>query len=288
MHRFLGFLIHLYHSILRHNLGMLAAVLAFFGFSATVPLIGVLIYGALLIVPTAAVHQLVVGSIHAYVPDLPNASIFLANNVNRLSHLRSDVSFIGIIGLIWTVVGGFVSFQQALDVIWDVRIRRSFFRQYIVGFLMLAILLGLTASAALSMLITPTLLAHIPAEHTISANAAFIRDLSYLLFPFLLFLTCICCYRLLPSKTVQMRFILIGALMATVGVYVSRLLFMVYTHHLGNYQFVYGTLTFIMLFAFWIYIVSAVVLFGGEVATSLQNVYAAPNAQDGVETINPS
>jgi len=65
---------------------------------------------------------------------------------------------------------------------------------------------------------------------------------------------------------------LIGALVSTLGIYVSREVFVWYSWHLGQYEMIYGSLTFIMLFTFWVYIVCVIVLFGAEVAVTLSKV----------------
>jgi len=65
---------------------------------------------------------------------------------------------------------------------------------------------------------------------------------------------------------------LIGALVATLGIYLSREVFVWYSLHLGQYEMIYGSLTFIMLFTFWVYIVCIIVLFGAEVAVTLRDV----------------
>jgi len=284
------FIKQLVQSIRVHNIGMLAAVIAFFGFSSTIPLTGVLIYGAMLVVPSTPVEHLLTGSIHAYVPDLPDASMFLSNNLMRLNTLSTKVSFIGILGLVWTVVGGFVSLQQAMDIIWNIRHRRTFILQYVVGFAMLVLLLLLTVLASVAMALTPSLLTHLFAHHPLSIWIRLFRDASYLLFPILLFLTSAFCYRFLPSRAIEKRYIAIGAAVTTLALYASRLLFVLYTHHLGRYELIYGTLTFIMLFAFWIYIVSAVLLFGAEVAVNLHVFHHRTRTQPATDEppLNPS
>lgn len=266
------FVRHLVISIIKHNIATLAAVIAFFGFSAMIPLVLLLIYGTSILIPQIPVQHFLSDVLQSYVPTIPDAKLYLTQNVSRLSLLGSKVGIFGVIGLLWTTVGGFVSFQQILDVIWEIHHRRSFVRQYLVGFGMLGILLSLTVISSLATTVSPTLMPNIFMNVNVLSLLTIVHDISFVSFPLLLFLTCYFCYRFLPSHTLKNCYLLIGALVSTLAIYVSREVFVWYTSHLGQYEMIYGSLTFIMLFTFWVYIVSIIVLFGAEVAVTLKAV----------------
>ncbi len=259
-------------SIIKHNIFSLAAVIAFFGFSSMIPLVLLLIYGASIFIPHTPVQYFLSNVLQSYVPAIPDADLFLTQNVSRLTLLGSKVGIFGVIGLLWTTLGGFVSFQQILDVIWGIHHRRSFIKQYLAGFGMLGILLSLTVISSLSTTILPTLMPDFFTPGKLLSWLAFIHDISLISFPLLLFLTCYFCYRFLPSQTLRNSYLLMGALVSTLGIYMSREVFVWYTGHLTQYEMIYGSLTFIMLFSFWIYIVSVIVLFGAVTAVTLRNV----------------
>jgi membrane protein len=255
-------------NIIKHNIGALGAIISFFGFSAMIPLLLVLIYGSSIFVPHTSILHFLSGVLKSYVPDIPDAKLYLGQTVSRLILLGPRVGVFGVIGLLWSSVGGFVSFQQILDVIWETRRRRSFFKQYLVGFGMLGILLLLTVMSSLVSAMFPLLTSVFtkPAE---AYWLALVHSISRVSFPLLLFLTCYVCYRFLPSYPVKNVYLLVGAFVSTVAIYISRELFVRYTGQLGQYEMIYGSLSFIMLFTFWLYIVSVIVLFGAEVAVTL-------------------
>lgn len=270
-------------SIIKHNIVALAAVIAFFGLSAMIPLALLLIYGASLFIPVTSVQKFLSDILQSYVPTLPDTKLYLVENVSRLVALGSkQVGIVGVIGLLWTTIGGFVSFQQILDMIWEIRHRRSFVKQYLVGFGMLAILLSLTVITSLATTVSLALVQRIFMKGNLTFWLALFHDISRMSFPLLLFLTCYFCYRFLPSQTIRNSYLLIGALVSTLGIYLSREAFVWYSLHLGQLEAIYGSLTFVMLFTFWVYIVCIMVLFGAEVAVTLRAV----REQDGALSID--
>lgn len=266
----------LFASVTQQNIGSLAAILSFFAFSSMIPMLLLLIYVASRFIPGTLVETLLIDILRSYVPDMPDAMRIVTQTVTRLAHVKSEVGILGLLGLLWTIIGGFVSFQQILDIIWGIRKKRSFIRQYLIGFIMLGVLFVLTIASGLITELSPGIVALMTSGSGIHW-AASVHALSYLLFPLLLFVTCYIGYRLLPSHTLPTLNLLTGAATATVGIYVSRVLFMLYTQHLGQYQLVYGTLSFIMLLTFWIYIAAVIILFGGAVAICMQRARHGEN-----------
>lgn len=265
------FIVGLYHIVTKQNIGSLAATISFFTFSALIPIVLLLIYGASLLIPVAAVERFVTDTLRSYIPVLPGEGAFVSQTVLRLTTLKTGISIVSILGLIWTSVGGFVSLQQILDTILGSHIRRSFIKQYIIGFLMMGFLLSLTVISSLITAISPRFLSKMTSSHAIVW-----LNMTHLFgevsFPVILFVTCYCCYRFLPSRILSILALTIGATFSTVSIYASRFLFVLYTQHLGNYHLIYGTLTVVMLFIFWIYIVSMIFLIGSAIATSIENV----------------
>jgi len=272
----------LVQSIIRHNIGALAAVIAFFGLSAMIPLALLIIYGASIFIPNTSIQSFLSDILQSYVPTLPDAQLTIAENVSRLVALGSkQVGLVGVVGLLWTSVGGFVSFQQILDMIWDIHQRRSFAKQYLVGFGMLGILLSLTVITSFATTVSLAVVQQIFTQGNLTFWVALFHDISRMSFPLLLFLTCHFCYRFLPSNKIKNSYLLIGAMVSTVGIYLSREVFVWYSQHLGQYEMIYGSLTFIMLFTFWVYIVCIIVLFGAEVAVTLRKVSEQKDIHEG-------
>lgn len=279
------FIKRLVAGIVKHNIGALGAIISFFGFSAMIPFLLLMVYGASMFIPHSAIQHFLSYVLSSYVPTIPDTKLYLTQNVSRLVALDPDVGLVGLIGLLWSTVGGFVSFQQILDVIWEAHHRRPFLKQYLVGFGMLGILLLLTVLSSLATVISPLL---IRATYSVSWMVV-VHGISLSTFPLLLFLTCYFCYRFLPSYRLRNLYLLIGSLVATVAIYVSRDLFVWFIGNIGRYEMIYGTLTFIMLFTFWLYVVSVIILFGAEVAMALHTTLGSPGTRhDQKTTIAPN
>jgi len=234
-----------------------------------IPVTLLLIYGATLLIPGPAVERFLDETLQSYLPAIPTEGTIILNTVRRLISLRSGVGLIGLVGLLWSTVGGFVSLQLILDKILDIRQRRSFIKQYIVGFSMLVILLALTILSSLLTAISPEIIVKMFNVNS-SQWIPFVHIAGRIFFPLVLFITCYFSYRVLPSHALSTLALVIGSSVSTICIYVGRWFFVLYTHHLGRYELIYGTLTFVMLFTFWIYISSIIFLFGAEVAANFQ------------------
>lgn len=267
------FLIDLFHAVFEHNIGSLAAVLSFFGFSSLIPVLALLIFVSSLFVPEMAVDRFMQETFQSYVPKIPTGESFALNTITRLNTLRTGIGVIGTASLLWSTIGGFVTLQQTLDTIFEAKKRRSFLKQYVVGFVMMVILLALTVTSSLLALVSPEFVSKIINEHG-SAWLQIVQLAGQIIFPLLLFVTCYVCFRILPSCTLRNMPLLFGSGLATILIYISRFLFVIYTHHLRNYELMYGTLSFVMLLTFWIYIVCIIFLISAEVSAVIQKYSA--------------
>ena len=68
-------------SIIKHNIVALAGVIAFFGLSAMIPLAFLLIYGTSIFIPISSVQSFLSDILQSYVPTLPDAQLYIAENV---------------------------------------------------------------------------------------------------------------------------------------------------------------------------------------------------------------
>ncbi|UCD74013.1 MAG: YihY family inner membrane protein [Phycisphaerales bacterium] len=83
-----------------------------------------------------------------------------------------------------------------------------------------------------------------------------------------LFMTAV--YKLVPNRTVKLKSAMTGALVAAVLLEIGKRTLGAYLLNAIPVNLLYGTLGLIPLFMFWVYLMWLVVLFGLEVATTLQ------------------
>ncbi|NRD79836.1 YihY/virulence factor BrkB family protein [Bacillus sp. BRMEA1] len=256
---------------LHHNIMYLGSIIAYFGFASTIPLTLLLIFFASLFIDGTAVEQFLDSLFQSFIPSLPSGKSFVTTTIDHLTQFRTAVGVMGIGGLLLASVGGFLSLQTTLDTICELRKHRSFIKQYVMGFVMLGFLLVLILVSSLVSAVSPEIATSI-ANMDGFEWIRIVHTMSQMIFLFVMFLTCFLCYRILPSATLSTQALLTGATVVTIGVYIARQLFVVYTHHLGNYELIYGTLAFTTLVTFWIYIVSVLFLFGMELCVAVDGV----------------
>lgn len=254
-------------SVIHHNIGAQAAIIAFFSFSSMIPILLLMLYGATLIISPHAVVSFFVRIIQTYLPISAVQGNHVLFYIERLVRVRANIGFIGLIGLLWTTLGGFTALQRILDIIVGADQQRSFVKKYVIGFITLGIFVGLTIIASFIIILSPHLLGQVT-ENPVLMRIRLVHLIARVSLPFIIFATCYGCYWILPSHKMSHFALLIGASTSTVGLYVVREAFVIYSHHLGRYELIYGALTFIMLLTFWIYVMSIVFLIGAEVAAA--------------------
>jgi membrane protein len=90
------------------------------------------------------------------------------------------------------------------------------------------------------------------------------------LLPFLIeWLTLVCAYALIPNRSVRWRHAAIGALVAAALFEIAKRTFAFYAIQSANYEQVYGALSIIPIFVFWIYLSWVLVLLGASLAATL-------------------
>jgi membrane protein len=83
---------------------------------------------------------------------------------------------------------------------------------------------------------------------------------------------CFLIYKIIPNRKIHFGTALQAALFTGVFWEVAKQLFGWYVLHLGRFSMVYGSLSTLAIFFFWIYYSSAILLLGGEVACLLERI----------------
>jgi membrane protein len=94
--------------------------------------------------------------------------------------------------------------------------------------------------------------------------------LKYIIPFFFTFWMCFLIYKIIPNRKIQFKTALQAALFTSLLWEVAKQLFGWYVLHLGRFSMVYGSLSTLAIFFFWIYYSSVILLMGGEVAFLLE------------------
>jgi len=193
----------------------------------------------------------------------------IMKNIFRIIRDRKIVGLLGIGGLIWTSSWVFSSLRIALNRVFRADKGRGVFRGKAIDLSMIILVVVLLL---MSMSLT-SVIAFIQ-KHGFSffvdlrPIARFI--IKYLIPFFFTYWMFFLIYEIIPNKKVPVKLALQAAVFTSLFWEVAKQLFGWYVLHLGRFSMVYGSLSFLAIFFFWIYYSSAILLLGGEVAYLLE------------------
>lgn len=87
----------------------------------------------------------------------------------------------------------------------------------------------------------------------------------------LIAMTCIfiLMYKYTPSKKLNFKEVIPGAIFTTVGWVIASQIFSFYIENFGNYSRVYGSIGAVIIMLTWVFIMSVILLLGGEINASM-------------------
>jgi membrane protein len=225
--------------------------------------------------------QEVLNHISEYLKDMfPSLDPRMRKSILKIVQDRRIVGLLGIGGLLWTSTWVFGSLGSALNIIFRVKKSRGLLQGKAVNLFML-VLAGtlLLMSMALSSVIT--IFQGYLFKFPLNIGFIFQPILRYLI-PFLLtFCMFFLIYKIAPRKRISSLIALKATIVSTILWEVAKHLFGWYILHMGKFSVVYGSLATLAIFLLWIYYTSAIFLFGGEIASLLEQEKSIPLNKPG-------
>ena len=246
------------------NVSLLAAGVAFFGFLALFPALiaSLTIYG-LLVSPEKANEQ-----VNEYATALPSeARQVLADQLRSITDNNDRALGVGLIIAVllalWSASGGVGNLMKAINIAYDEEEKRGFVKQR-------AIALLLTLGAVVFMLLTLGLVAVVPAVldqlslGTVGRVIAQVIRWTALVVAVVLALALV--YRVAPDRDApRLRWVSLGAIIATVLWVLGSVGFSLYVSSFGNYNKTYGAVAGVAVLMLWLYLTCYIVLLGAEI-----------------------
>lgn len=194
----------------------------------------------------------------------PSLTPYLTEALNRMQ----EISLFTALFLISTALYMVYSVESAINSIWNVWIRRSGWRSLIIY---LFILLVLPILLALSMTLSTYILSFqfLPEKIGKIISSYSLEYLTFILDILSSFIICFIFYQLLPNYKVKVKYSLIGAFCAMIGLIILKWLFKLYLSQYDTYALLYGAFASIPVFIIWLEIIWLTVLFGAEITHSL-------------------
>lgn len=203
-------------------------------------------------------------------------SVAVADKLQQIVNRASSAS-LGIISMLFLVVTAtslFSTIETTLNGIWQVEKRRPFWIKFTafctliwLGPAMIAA--GIVVREKLGQQAAATFMG-VPGLDTLFQLAATLGR--YLLPLLTVWLVLLALYKFLPHTNVRLGSATWGAFVGAVLIQIARPGFGFYVSHAIRYQKLYGSLGAIPIFLIWLWLLWILVLFGAEVAFTVQNI----------------
>jgi YihY family inner membrane protein len=206
---------------------------------------------------------------------LPVKADFIMRNLVGISRAYGRVSILSFLLLLWSSSGVFLPIERALNRAWEVEKRRSWWRRRLLALEMAGVFGFLTMFSTL--LVGTRRYTHAWLRTWVASSVLPLVEFSYrALFVAATFGITLCMFLVLferlPNRPMSYRQAFPGALLTALLWAAVRSLF---AHLLPflNYRQLYGSIGVVVALMTWVYISSAIMLFGAQVSRSLYRTW---------------
>ena len=253
------FLRRVVESFETHKNSKSAAAIAYYTLFSIFPLLLFILYGASFIF-TSAESRLVLSN---YLQNLfPYGAENLSEIIEETWKARGSIGLVSGIALLWGGSSIFSVLEVSLSQIWNT-LPRPFYRRRLLGILAVITLMIIFITSFFIGPLTSLLLDHSRISQ---------QTLSYSIEMVSLTIVMMLLYRIFPNETVNWSAAFSGAFSAAVLVMVAKFGFRLYTILvIQRSGLLYGSLTWFLILALWVYLVAVLTLFGAEFAAAFQH-----------------
>lgn len=253
----------------RHHVFLLAAGIAFNVLLCILPLLGLVIVVASLVLPPDLVRATITEAIAGALPPTQQSSALLDRLLSELERVRAFAVTATIVAaaiLLWMASALLSSLRTALNAIFHIPSPRSAIWYKLRD---LGLTLVLVVIVVLMLLITPliSLLSSNLTEAVPFLEQLHISGwLSFATNLIAAFVIMFLLYHFVPSRPQPLFIILRASIVALLLWEIARVVFTVYIEHAQSLGAVYGTFSLIVIAALWIYYTALIVLVSASVA----------------------
>ena len=222
---------------------------------------------------------------------LPMKPDFIMKELVQISRAFGRITLISIALLFWSSSGVFLPLEKALNGAWQVKECRPWWRSYLIA-LEMALLFGafiLLYAAVISVNVYIQRWSLLGME--LQSTSGIVRILYQAGFAAITFgmalLVFIILFKRLPNRYLKIREALPGAFLTAFLWEGARAMFTLFLPRF-NYSHVYGSIGVVVALMTWLYISSAVTLFGAHVSRSLYKTLKNPSPVAAPEAATPS
>ncbi len=249
----------------RHHDSQLAATIAYYGFLSIFPL--------LLLLTIIASHFILEATVqlsidHFVTHYLPVAQDLINSNVQLLFSQRHPISILAVIGLLWSASGVFSNLIFAINQAWNEKELPVYWLQRLLSILIVVIIILLFfAGMIFSMILHFLADIYLPSIPFIGEQLSELLHWGSSLAPPLLdIFTFWALYKVVPVTNVPSRAALMGAIFTAIAIELSKWGFLWYLGNIAHYGIIYGSMSTIVVFLFWSYLLALIILSGAELS----------------------
>ncbi|NWF91755.1 MAG: YihY/virulence factor BrkB family protein [Syntrophaceae bacterium] len=214
--------------------------------------------------------QAVLNHIRTYFSNVaPTLDPKIIRSLMDLIESRQIVGILGFVGLLWFSTWVFGSLRIALNIVFRVEKNRGMLRGIGIDLLMI-LLAGILLIVSLILSPMITFLQDYQGQISVAIGPTIRWILKYLLPFFLTYCMVFLIYKIIPYKKIHFTSALQAALFTGLLWELAKHVFTWYVVHLAHYSFFYGSLSGLVIFVFWVFYSSMILVMGGEFAYFLE------------------
>jgi membrane protein len=214
--------------------------------------------------------QDVLHHIRAYFRDVaPALDPKIMENLADVMQNRQIVGILGFLGLLWFSTWVFSSLRIVLNTVFRVEKRMGMLRGIGIDLLMI-LLVGILLLVSMILSSVVTFLQGYQGRILVAIGPTIQWILKYLLPFFLTYCMFVLIYKIIPNRRIHFSSALQAALFTSLLWELAKHLFGWYVVHLARYSVFYGSLSTLVIFVFWVYYSSTILVVGGEFAYFLE------------------
>lgn len=257
-----------YQELFRTRAFSMAAAMSYYFLFALVPLL-IFLSAMLGYLPIPNLFGQLLAILAVLVP--PDAMRMVQSILaSLLQSKRGGLLSFGILSYLWTASGGFAASIDALNVAYDVKTLRSWWRDRLQA-LLLTVTTGLLGLLGLVLLIAGPKFGHFLT--TYFPVPGVFADIWPPIRLATIFVSVVLAievqYYLAPNRKQRFRDTFVGAVVAVTGIFISSAGMSFYFAHFANYNKTYGSMGAVVILMLWFYVVALLVLVGAEVNAEL-------------------
>ena len=194
------------------------------------------------------------------------ASLLTRTLAEVVKGARGSLVSIGVLAALWGAASGMVSIRTALNVAYDARERRTWWRQRLDA-LALTLSFSLFTLLALMLLVFGERVGDAVAG-ALGVGAMFTRAWNIARWPAILLLALLgitLVYHFAPAVRQRWHWVTPGSAFALIGWVVASYGLRLYVTYFGNYNATYGSIGGVILLMLWLYLSSLTLLVGAEI-----------------------